>query len=68
MMRSLSCFACLLAVSFAAAQAPAPIPDAQAGTLYPFLQAQVPAQFPLSFLNPRFTDSNSGNARGGRRC
>jgi dienelactone hydrolase len=64
MMRSLSCFACLLAVSFAAAQAPAPIPDAQAGTLYPFLQAQVPAQFPLSFLNPRFTDLEQWKRQG----
>lgn len=33
-----------------------PVPDAQVGSLYPLLKAQVPAQFPLSFLNPSFTD------------
>jgi len=55
-MRHVLRLAFLLAMSCAAAQAPAPVPDAQAGTLYPFLQSQVPAQFPLSFLNPRFDD------------
>jgi len=53
-MRLLICLSCVLLMSLAVGQE-ATIPDAQAGTLYPFLQAQVPAQFPLSFVNPRFT-------------
>ncbi|MBU0610193.1 MAG: alpha/beta hydrolase family protein [Armatimonadetes bacterium] len=54
-MRYALSLALLVAMSWVGAQE-ATIPDAQAGTLYPFLQSQVPAQFPLSFTNPRFTD------------
>jgi len=45
-----------LAATVALAQQPPRIPDSQAGTLYPFIKAQVPADFPLSFLNPRYDD------------
>lgn len=39
------------------AQQPTDIPDAQVGSLYPFLQAQADrSTMPLSFLNPRYTD------------
>jgi len=54
-MRALICLVAILSGAMAMAQTP-PVPDAQAGTLYPFIQSQVPAQFPLSFLSPRFTD------------
>lgn len=33
-----------------------PIPQAQMGTLFPFIESLVPPTFPLSFTNPKYTD------------
>jgi dienelactone hydrolase len=41
-----------------------PVPDAQMGSLYPFVQSLVPAQFPLSFLNPKFHDLEQWKREG----
>jgi len=45
------------APSLPASPSPAPIPESDIGSLYPLVQSQaVKGEFPLSFLQPRFTD------------
>jgi dienelactone hydrolase len=48
----------------AAPPEPSPIPDSDVGSLYPFIRSQaVKGEFPLSFLQPEFTDLATWKAR-----
>ena len=67
-MRSLALIVALLAVTGAIAQSSEPRPQAQVGSLWPFVQGQADqAKLDWSYLNPRFGKDVEGWKRGARQ-